>query len=182
MEKVQFSTFASPWVGIPKHKGGLAWLVWFFGSHLLSRTGRQIYLSDQHGPLPSTSEADAPRDGVPEGDVPLLAIMAHPDSLFVSALLSFRRVVVFVNSVQDPTVPFVTGGFEKRDPFREANRWVKKERGKQGWKQDEGWRAGKKDKEYEQKWADVAGESALGGTRVYAHSLSVKLSLWVLTR
>lgn len=171
VEKVQFTTFASPWIGIPKHKGTFARLARFVGSNLLSRTGRQLYLTDHHGPLPSSPDGTSSSSDMFKGDAPLIAIMCHPRSRFIQALLSFRRIVVFANAVQDPTVPYVTGAFENSNPFWEARGWVERERKRKGWRKDIGWRASEQDKEYEVEWARFVGDSAYGGTRVSVSTL-----------
>jgi len=51
---------------------------------------------------------------------PLLSFLAHPDTNFHKALLSFKVVRIYANAINDRTVPFVTGALEKFDLFQIA--------------------------------------------------------------
>lgn len=107
VEPVNFTTFASPAIGIPQFPNLFSRFISFFGARLLSRTGEQIYAGDTF-----------------LHDRPLLEIMAQPDTSFYRALSRFRNKSIFANSVNDRTVPFATGGFPEdlKDPFARADK------------------------------------------------------------
>ncbi|CAH7673006.1 putative serine esterase-domain-containing protein, partial [Phakopsora pachyrhizi] len=118
VEPMNFTTFASPWVGMPKNGGLIGSTVHFFGSRSLSRTGNQIYLIDRYCRYPSSS-----RDSK---NFPLLALLAHPGTNFYKALTKFNRLSIYANSINDRTVPFVTGAAEKFDGFQSSKKRASK--------------------------------------------------------
>ncbi|KAL5512229.1 hypothetical protein ACEPAG_3514 [Sanghuangporus baumii] len=109
MKPLNFVTIATPHLGIPRYPGLLHSLFSAVGDSLLSRTGRQLCLSD------SWSELDTPRKRCNKR--PLLEIMADPDQVFYIALSMFENVAVYANAVNDLSVPYMTGAIETQDPF-----------------------------------------------------------------
>lgn len=116
IEPMNFTTFASPWIGIPRHTSIIGSIVHFFGSRSLSRTGQQLYLTDQFHTYPKSSSSNNSRK------YPLIALLAHPDTNFFKALLLFKQIRIYSNAVNDRTVPFVTGAVEENDVFHSAQK------------------------------------------------------------
>ncbi|KAJ9096808.1 hypothetical protein QFC21_005079 [Naganishia friedmannii] len=103
---VNFTTLATPHVGIVKYRGRFwQWVAVQWGYSLLGRTGDQLYTWDKY------SEQDAR---------PLLEVMSDADEIFIKALNSFQRIDFFANAVQDYTVPYPTGAINYDDPFVET--------------------------------------------------------------
>ncbi|POY70541.1 hypothetical protein BMF94_6455 [Rhodotorula taiwanensis] len=138
VEPVHFATFASPAIGIPHYETFWSGTFRFLGSRLLSRTGNQLYERDRFLPERFTENGNTPEQDrcktglgryLPRGKEkaePLLKIMADPRYSFHQALLKFKHVDVFANTVNDRTVPFPTGAFEAHDPFALARAQAKK--------------------------------------------------------
>ncbi|KAK1926452.1 putative serine esterase-domain-containing protein [Papiliotrema laurentii] len=101
---VSFSTIATPHLGVPRYNTFLSTILIWLGSRLLSRSGEQLYVTDQY------SEQD-PR--------PLLEIMADPTLIFSKALGQFERIQIFANGVNDHTVPYPSAAIETVDHFAE---------------------------------------------------------------
>jgi len=102
-EKVQpinFNTFASPHIGLPRYPSLVSSIISSLGSRLLSRTGEQFYGTDRWS-----------------GGKPLLEIMSEKNSVFYEALALFPRLTIYANAVHDNTVPYVTAAIETMDPF-----------------------------------------------------------------
>lgn len=104
----QIITIATPHIGSPPGAGAFGRLVGYFGAHLLSRTGEQIYTIDEGW----QSEGD-------ERKIGLLECMSRPGSIFIRALNRFEKINFYANAVNDVTVPFRTGCIEEWDPFVE---------------------------------------------------------------
>ncbi|KAJ9113624.1 hypothetical protein QFC22_005932, partial [Naganishia vaughanmartiniae] len=103
---VNFTTLATPHVGIVKYRGRFwQWVAVQWGYSLLGRTGDQLYTWDKY------SEQD---------ERPLLEVMSDADEIFIKALNSFQRIDFFANAVQDYTVPYPTGAINYDDPFVET--------------------------------------------------------------
>ncbi|KAF5234160.1 hypothetical protein FANTH_12262 [Fusarium anthophilum] len=102
LECMNFTTFASPHLGVETpHKG---WLnnVWnVFGARTLSVSGRQLFTVDKF--------RDTNR--------PLLAVLADPDSIFMSGLKKFKRRTLYTNIVNDRNVLHYTSAITKHDPY-----------------------------------------------------------------
>ncbi|TKA50838.1 hypothetical protein B0A53_05914 [Rhodotorula sp. CCFEE 5036] len=129
IEPVNFTTFASPAIGMPRYDG--FWPSWFryLGSRLLSRTGQQLYERDSFlsgefkvskggsgtGSPPTRGGAGI-KSPVETGE-PLLKIMADPRFSFYRALCKFVRVDIYANTTNDRSVPFCTAALEVHDPF-----------------------------------------------------------------
>ncbi|KAK0557465.1 hypothetical protein OC846_000453 [Tilletia horrida] len=114
-EPVQFSTLATPHLGMLPPTSGFRKFAAYVGARVLSRTGDQLFLRDsgwEH--IEDGASEGTDKDKRPRG---LIEAMTMPDSLFIAALKRFRRVVVYSNGVNDPTVPFRTGAFFPCDPF-----------------------------------------------------------------
>lgn len=114
IEPMNLTTFASPWIGIPHHTSIIGSIVHFFGSRSLSRTGQQLYLTDQFHTYPKSDPSSQ--------KYPLIALLAHPDTNFYKALLLFKQIRIYSNAVNDRTVPFVTGAVEENDVFHMAQK------------------------------------------------------------
>ncbi|XP_071710913.1 lipid droplet phospholipase 1-like [Rutidosis leptorrhynchoides] len=106
LEPINFITIASPHLGSRGRKQvpmfcGLKSLekVGFYTSVILKRTGRQVYLKDKSN-----------------GHPPLLVQMANDseDLKFISALLSFKRQVVYANVLSDHLVGWSTSSIRHR--------------------------------------------------------------------
>ncbi|KDQ16902.1 hypothetical protein BOTBODRAFT_172522 [Botryobasidium botryosum FD-172 SS1] len=100
---VNFTTFASPAIGIPILPGMIPAVTRLAASGVLSRTGSQLYLRDHF-----------------HSGLPLVQLMASPESSFYQALCRFRRVEVYTNIVKDAVVPYMTGGIDEVDMFAPA--------------------------------------------------------------
>ncbi|KAF5707902.1 lipase serine esterase [Fusarium mundagurra] len=102
LECMNFTTFASPHLGVrTPHKG---WLnnVWnVLGARTLSISGRQLFTIDTF--------RDTNR--------PLLAVLADPDSIFMSGLKKFNRRTLYTNIVNDRSVLHYTSAITKHDPY-----------------------------------------------------------------
>ncbi|PLW38079.1 hypothetical protein PCASD_11801 [Puccinia coronata f. sp. avenae] len=121
VQPINFNTFASPWIGMPKYRGVLSSTIHFFGSRLLSRTGNQLYLTDKYHRLPTNpSTSNKPNNKHSKKKFPLLCFLAHPETSFHKALANFKVVRIYANAINDRTVPFVTGAIEKFDLFQIA--------------------------------------------------------------
>ncbi|KAL5508637.1 hypothetical protein ACEPAH_6256 [Sanghuangporus vaninii] len=109
MKPLNFVTIATPHLGMPRYPGLLHSLFSAIGDSLLSRTGRQLCLSD------SRSEGDTTRKTYNKRT--LLETMADPDRVFYIALSMFENVTIYANAVNDLSVPYMTGAIESQDPF-----------------------------------------------------------------
>ncbi|EGF99880.1 uncharacterized protein MELLADRAFT_94033 [Melampsora larici-populina 98AG31] len=112
---MNFTTFASPWIGIPHHTSIIGSIVHFFGSRSLSRTGQQLYLTDRFHSYPKSQSSN-------DSKYPLIALLAHPDTNFFKALVRFKQIRLYANAVNDRTVPFVAGAVEEHDVFHSAQK------------------------------------------------------------
>ncbi|KAH8930249.1 DUF676-domain-containing protein [Atractiella rhizophila] len=110
VKPLNFATFATPHIGIPRYKGFGSRFFTFFGARLLSRTGPQLYAQDNFGPT-AKSEGKS---------LPLLEVMSEPGTSFHTALSRFRHISIYANAVNDMTVTFPTGSIEETDWFAAA--------------------------------------------------------------
>lgn len=102
VEPVNFTTFASPHLGVRSPKTGYQNDTWnWLGSNLLSVSGQQLYLTDNF--------RDTGR--------PLLDILADPGSTFIKGLQRFEKRTIYANIHHDPAVPYYSASFSKSDPF-----------------------------------------------------------------
>ncbi|CAL1714629.1 unnamed protein product [Somion occarium] len=100
---VNFTTVATPHIGLIRYPSFRSSLFAFLGPKLLSRTGEQFYAVDQWSARGR----------------PLLEVMADPERIFFQALSSFPHVTFYANAVNDITVPYMTAAAELDDPFAE---------------------------------------------------------------
>ncbi|KAF8311489.1 DUF676-domain-containing protein [Clavulina sp. PMI_390] len=103
VEPVNFNTIATPHLGIPRYPGFFSGVASVVGPRFLGRTGQQFYHVDKWS----------------EDGRSLLEIMADPDSVFFAALKRFQNVMIFANTVNDTTVPYLSAAIETEDPFLE---------------------------------------------------------------
>lgn len=103
VQPMNFTTVATPHIGIVRYPNWRSKLFSLLGPRLLSRTGEQFYLTDKWSARGR----------------PLLQVMADPDRVFFQALLKFEQVRFYANAVNDTTVPYMTAAAEAHDPFEE---------------------------------------------------------------
>ena len=102
LEPINFTTFATPHLGVRTPVLGVQSRVWnFLGSSTLSISGRQLFTID--------SFRDTNR--------PLLSILADPESIFILALSRFRHRVLYANIINDRSAPYYTTSISRTDPF-----------------------------------------------------------------
>ncbi|CDZ97512.1 Predicted alpha/beta hydrolase [Phaffia rhodozyma] len=95
---MNFATFATPWIGMPRYRGVVNKFTSAIGSKLLSRTGAQLYCVDKEK---------------------LVYRLGKKGDVFYRALERFERIDVVANAVFDKTVPYPTGAISAEDPFDE---------------------------------------------------------------
>lgn len=98
---VNFNTFATPHIGLPRYPNFFSALANSLGPKLLSRTGEQFFAVDKWSPSGRS----------------LLSVMADPDRVFYQALELFPNKTIYANAINDITVPYVTAAIEAEDPF-----------------------------------------------------------------
>lgn len=106
-EPVNFTTFASPHVGI--RAPILSWRssVWnFLGCKTLGPSGQQIFLVDN---FRGTGR-------------PLLTIMADHDSIFIRGLKMFKNKTIFANTMNDRSVPYWSAYFSRTNPYLDIDK------------------------------------------------------------
>ncbi|TKA70379.1 hypothetical protein B0A49_06939 [Cryomyces minteri] len=102
LEPVNFTTFATPHLGVRTPLTGFHNHVWnILGARTLSTSGRQLFTID--------SFRDTGR--------PLLAVLADPSSIFIKALASFKHRSLYSNITNDRSAVFYTTCISKTDPF-----------------------------------------------------------------
>lgn len=102
---MNFTTFASPAIGIPTYKSFWSSLFRFLGARLLSRSGSQLYENDRFlvpsalDQRPNEKDKGAKKTWwkAKEDAEPLLKVMADPRYSFYQALLKFERVELYAN-------------------------------------------------------------------------------------
>jgi hypothetical protein len=105
IEPVNFTTFASPHLGIRHIDPGFFHnLANLLGPRLLSASGRQMFIADR----------------IPHK--PLLVRMAEKDSLFMRALAMFKTRTAYANIINDRSVPFHTAAISQYDPYMQINK------------------------------------------------------------
>ncbi|OSX64323.1 hypothetical protein POSPLADRAFT_1065553 [Postia placenta MAD-698-R-SB12] len=98
---VNFNTFATPHIGLPRYRTFISSLTTYLGPKLLSRTGEQFYTVDKWSARGR----------------PLIEVMADPDRVFYQALCLFEHLRIYANAINDITVPYPTAAIETEDPF-----------------------------------------------------------------
>ncbi len=107
LEPVNFTTFASPHLGVRTPLRGWHNHVWnVLGARTLSMSGRQLFTIDN---FRGTGR-------------PLLAILADPDSIFMSGLKRFKRRTLYTNVVNDRSAVHYTTAISKTDPYTDMSR------------------------------------------------------------
>lgn len=101
------TAFASPFLGVRTPLRGWANQVWnVLGARTLSESGRQLFTID--------SFRDTGR--------PLLAVLADPNSIFMSGLAKFKRRTLYSNIVNDRSAVYYTTGIAKTDPYTDLSK------------------------------------------------------------
>ncbi|KAI0825686.1 putative serine esterase-domain-containing protein [Irpex lacteus] len=98
---VNFTTVATPHIGLLLYKTFRSKLFLSLGPRLLSRTGEQFYARDKWS---ATGRS-------------LVEVMADPNRVFFQALALFPHIHFYANAVNDITVPFMTAAVEPEDIF-----------------------------------------------------------------
>jgi hypothetical protein len=102
LRPMNFTTFATPHLGVRTPKRGYRAQTWnFLGSKTLSTSGAQMFLSDD---FRGTGRH-------------LLSVMADPNSIFVRGLKLFERRSVYANTINDRSVPYYTSYITAHDPY-----------------------------------------------------------------
>ncbi|KAK2873602.1 hypothetical protein FQN49_002245 [Arthroderma sp. PD_2] len=104
IEPVNFTTFASPHVGVrsPARKSHF-WNV--LGARCVSTSGRQLFMID--------SFRDTGK--------PLLSTLAAHGSIFMLALARFKHRTLYANAVNDLSAVYYTTAISKTDPFAQVD-------------------------------------------------------------
>lgn len=107
LEPVNFTTFASPHLGVRTPLLGIHNHIWnVVGARTLSTSGRQLFTIDRF--------RDTGR--------PLLSVIADPDSIFIKALTRFRNRSLYANIINDRSTAYYTSGISRTDPFVNLNK------------------------------------------------------------
>lgn len=107
IKPVNFTTFASPHIGVRTPLLGRTSVIWnALGARTLSASGRQLFTVDTF--------RDSGR--------PLLSILADPESIFIHALQKFENKCLYANIVNDRTVAFHTAGISKTNPYTDLDK------------------------------------------------------------
>lgn len=102
IQPVNFTTFATPHLGVRTPLKGYAGHIWnVLGARTLSMSGRQLFGIDKF--------RDTGRS--------LLAVLADPDSIFIQGLAQFQHRSLYANVQNDRTVTYYTAGISQTDPF-----------------------------------------------------------------
>ncbi|EPS44827.1 hypothetical protein H072_1198 [Dactylellina haptotyla CBS 200.50] len=106
IEPVNFTTFASPHLGVRTPKLGFHNHIWnVVGARTLSASGRQLFTIDRF--------RDTER--------PLLAVLADRELTFWKALSVFKNKVLYANIINDRSTNFFTSGISKFDPYADLD-------------------------------------------------------------
>jgi hypothetical protein len=93
LQPVNFTTFATPHLGVRSPSTGYGGQVWnSLGAKTLSTSGAQMFLAD--------SFRDTGK--------PLLSVLAEPNSIFIKGLRLFKNKSVYANTMNDRSVPYFT--------------------------------------------------------------------------
>lgn len=102
LRPVNFTTFATPHLGVRTPKPGYRVQIWnYLGSKTLSTSGQQIFLVDN---FRGTGKQ-------------LLSIMAEPRSIFMRGLAMFENRSIYGNTLNDRSVPYYTSLITATDPY-----------------------------------------------------------------
>ncbi|KAK3946015.1 putative serine esterase-domain-containing protein [Diplogelasinospora grovesii] len=107
LECMNFTAFASPFLGVRTPLRGLPNDVWnVLGARTLCMSGRQLFGIDKF--------RDTGR--------PILAVLADPNSIFMSGLAKFKRHTLYTNIVNDRSAVYYTTGIAKTDPYTDMSK------------------------------------------------------------
>ncbi|KAF2220806.1 putative serine esterase-domain-containing protein [Elsinoe ampelina] len=102
VEAVNFTTFATPHLGVRAPITGKASQIWnVLGARTLSTSGQQMFLVDKF--------RDTGR--------PLLHVLADPSSIFIRGLSQFRHRTLYANILNDRSVVYYTAAISSTDPY-----------------------------------------------------------------
>lgn len=102
LEPVNFTTFATPHLGVRTPYLGVHNQVWnLLGSRTLSVSGQQLFTVDVFR----------------NNKQPLLSLLADPSSIFIKALAAFKNRVLYANIINDRSAPYYTTCITPTDPF-----------------------------------------------------------------
>lgn len=102
LEPVNFTTFASPHLGVRTPHFGVQSKIWnLLGSRTLAMSGRQLFTIDMFR----------------NNNQPLLSVLADPQSIFIQALSQFKNRVLYANIINDRSAPYYTTCITQTDPF-----------------------------------------------------------------
>ncbi|KAK4225323.1 putative lipase [Podospora fimiseda] len=102
LECVNFCAFASPFLGVRSPRKGRLTQIWnMLGARTLCRAGRQLFGIDKF------------RDT----GKPLVAVLADPNSIFMSGLAKFQRRSLYANIINDRSAVYYTTAIDKTDPY-----------------------------------------------------------------
>ncbi|KAF3927445.1 hypothetical protein ABW21_db0207776 [Orbilia brochopaga] len=103
---VNFTTFASPHLGVRTPKLGFHHHIWnVIGARTLSASGRQLFTIDQFR----------------GSERPLLAVLADKELVFWKALATFKNRVLYANIINDRSTTFFTSGISRFDPYTDLD-------------------------------------------------------------
>lgn len=102
-----FTAFASPFLGVRTPLRGWPNQIWnVLGARTLCMSGRQLFGIDKF------------RDT----GKPLLAVLADPNSIFMSGLAKFRRRTLYTNITNDRSAVYYTTAISKTDPYTDLSK------------------------------------------------------------
>lgn len=102
LQPVNFTTFATPHLGVRSPTVGYGGQVWnTLGAKTLSTSGAQMFLADS---FRATGK-------------PLLSVLAEANSIFIRGLRMFQKKSIYANTMNDRSVPYFTAGISRVDQF-----------------------------------------------------------------
>ena len=102
IEPINFTTFATPHLGVRTPFPGVPYQVWnTLGSRTLSISGRQLFTIDTFR----------------ETGRSLLSVLADHNSIFMLALSRFKHRVLYANIINDRSAPYYTTSISVTDPY-----------------------------------------------------------------
>ena len=106
IQPINFTTFASPHLGVRTPKLGIRNKIWnVMGARTLSVSGQQLFTIDNFR----------------ETGRPLLSILADPESIFMRGLAMFKNRTLYANVVNDRSAVYYTTAISRTDPFVDIN-------------------------------------------------------------
>ena len=106
LQPINFTTFASPHLGVRTPKVGISNQIWNeLGGRTLSVSGQQLFTIDKFR----------------ETGRPLLSILADSDSIFMRGLAMFKNRTLYANVVNDRSVVYYSAAISRTDPFADIH-------------------------------------------------------------